>query len=156
MPEQADQYLNRVTITIFDDFYAILKHAATEQNTSIEALIIEAVRDKLGLGASARLPIETLRKYLVQEMKLYAKDGFNSKGFLTQSEDNNVFAAVHVAIVRDDRFADAFLIAHIVRDSIVIERDENDKPLVDALLQVGVPRSQIILAYAGEPVPNKV
>ena len=39
---------------------------------------------------------------------------------------------------------------------IVIERDVNDKPLVDALLQAGIPRKQIVLAYAGEPVNEPV
>ncbi|MDX2140626.1 MAG: element excision factor XisI family protein [Chloroflexota bacterium] len=38
-------------------------------------------------------------------------------------------------------------------DSVVIERDMNDKPLVDALVQAGVPREKIILAYAGEAMP---
>jgi hypothetical protein len=37
---------------------------------------------------------------------------------------------------------------------IVIEMDDSNKPLVDALLQAGIPRSKIILAYAGEPVPE--
>jgi hypothetical protein len=39
-----------------------------------------------------------------------------------------------------------------VNDQIIIERDINNKPLVDALVQNGIPREQIILAYAGEPV----
>ncbi len=34
---------------------------------------------------------------------------------------------------------------------IVIERDVNDKPLVEALLAANIPRQQIVLAYAGEP-----
>lgn len=30
----------------------------------------------------------------------------------------------------------------------------NNKPLVDALMQAGIPRAQIILGYAGEAVPE--
>jgi hypothetical protein len=41
-----------------------------------------------------------------------------------------------------------------IRFAVVIERDQNDKLVVDALLQAGVPRSQIVLAYAGEHVPE--
>ena len=37
---------------------------------------------------------------------------------------------------------------------IIIDRDINNKPLIDALVQAGVPRTQIILAYMGEPVPE--
>jgi len=48
------------------------------------------------------------------------------------------------------------LIVRIIRNDVIIERDDNDPPLVDALRQAGVPRSQIILAYAGEPAPATV
>jgi hypothetical protein len=30
----------------------------------------------------------------------------------------------------------------------------NNKPLIDALVQAGIPRAQIILAYAGENAPE--
>jgi XisI protein len=52
------------------------------------------------------------------------------------------------------RYADAGLIVRVVGHQIIIERDMNDKPLVDALTHAGIPRTQIILAYAGEPVPE--
>jgi len=35
-------------------------------------------------------------------------------------------------------------------DKVVIEEDLTDKPLVDALIQAGIPREQIVLAYAGD------
>lgn len=44
--------------------------------------------------------------------------------------------------------------AHIQGDKIIIDLDINDKMLVDALLQAGVPRDQIVLAYAGESIPE--
>lgn len=34
--------------------------------------------------------------------------------------------------------------------------DMNNQPPVDALVQAGLPRERIILAYAGEPVPESV
>ena len=37
-------------------------------------------------------------------------------------------------------------------DTIVVECGLNDKPLVDALVQAGVPREQIVLVYAGESI----
>ena len=40
--------------------------------------------------------------------------------------------------------------------SLIIERDVNDKPLVDAQLQANVTRKQIVLAYAGESVNEPV
>jgi hypothetical protein len=154
MPEHRTTYLNRVTITITDEFYNAIKESAEQQRTSIEALIMEAVEKKLGLKPSPRLSVQELREYLLQEMKLYAADGLNSKSFLTATQDNMMFVVADVAVIQKKRFAEASLIAHIIKDVIVIERDQNDKSLVDALLQAGVPRSQIILAYAGEPVPE--
>jgi hypothetical protein len=52
----------------------------------------------------------------------------------------------------EKRVVDAGLIVRVVDDRIIIERDVNDKPLSDALLQAGVPREQIIMAYVGEPI----
>ena len=57
---------------------------------------------------------------------------------------------------RNEYSADASLIARIVGATVVIEHDMNDKPLVDALIQAGVPRDQIVLAYRGEPLPASV
>ncbi len=46
------------------------------------------------------------------------------------------------------------LVARVAGDRIIVERDVNDKPLVDALGQAGVPRRSIVLAYAGESVTD--
>lgn len=59
---------------------------------------------------------------------------------------------VSIGYLPDKRIVDTGLIVRVVSDPIIIERDVNDKPLVDALLQAHVPRRQIVLAYAGEPV----
>ncbi len=45
------------------------------------------------------------------------------------------------------------VLARVVGDKVIIEEDVTDKPLLDALLQRGIPREKIILAYAGEPEP---
>ena len=55
-----------------------------------------------------------------------------------------------VGQVRNQHVVDAGLVARLMDDRIIIERNVNDKPLVDALLQAGLPRGQIVLAYAGE------
>jgi hypothetical protein len=48
------------------------------------------------------------------------------------------------------------LIVRPWNDQILVEQDTNEPPLVDSLIIEGVPRSMIILAYAGEPVPESV
>jgi hypothetical protein len=46
------------------------------------------------------------------------------------------------------------ILAQVTEDKVIIYQDTTDKPLVDELLRCGVPRSQIILRYAGETVPE--
>jgi hypothetical protein len=53
---------------------------------------------------------------------------------------------------RSKRYTFASLVAKLANGRIIVEEDRNDKILLDALLQAGVPREQIVLAYAGEPV----
>jgi hypothetical protein len=92
--------------------------------------------------------IDTLRKML----EGYTGEALNGYSYLTESKDGTAFTVVSVGYLPDKRIVDAGLIVRLMDDRIIIERDVNNKPLVDALLQADVPRDQIILAYAGEPV----
>lgn len=96
--------------------------------------------------------MDTLREALEMVIKEYAGQDLNGYSYLTQSADRRVFAIVSIGEFRGKQFADTGLIARIVNDRIVIDHDVNSKPLVDALVQAGVPRRQIVLAYAGETV----
>ncbi len=98
--------------------------------------------------------LDTLTDTLRRAMLGYAGKGLNAYSYLTSSDDQRVFAVVTIARVRDQRIVDAGLIARIVGEKIVVECDNNNKPLVDALVQAGVPREHIVLAYAGEPVAD--
>ena len=91
---------------------------------------------------------------LREEMGKYAGEGLNSKTYLTENLLQNVFTSTTVS--KDDNNANPFvdLFVRVVADTIIIEEDRNSKPLVDALLQAGIPRENIILAYAGEKVPD--
>ena len=46
------------------------------------------------------------------------------------------------------------MMTRIVNNHVVIESDRTDRPLEEALIAAGIPRSQIILAYAGEVTPT--
>jgi hypothetical protein len=46
------------------------------------------------------------------------------------------------------------VLAHIADDNVIIDEDNTDRPLINALVRAGVPRENIILVYAGEPVPQ--
>jgi hypothetical protein len=66
-----------------------------------------------------------------------------------------------VIIIEDDpaaRPAYVVVMARVMGDKVIIDEDRSfDKPLVDALIHNGgIPREQIILAYAGEKLPEQV
>jgi hypothetical protein len=96
--------------------------------------------------------IETLRNML----EGYTGKALNGYSYLTENKDGTAFTVISVGYLPDKRIVDAGLIVRLVEDQIIIERDVNDKPLVDALLQANIPRKQIVLAYAGEPVKDSV
>lgn len=93
-------------------------------------------------------------KILREEMNKYAIEGINSKTYLTENSLQNIFTSTTIS--KDDNNANPFvdLFVRIVADTIIIEEDRNSKPLVDALIQAGIPRENIILAYAGEKIPD--
>lgn len=91
---------------------------------------------------------------IVKEIAAYAKPSLTGEpSYLTQSADGRVFAVVDILSVGNRHQADTGLVVRVADEYIIIEHDMNNKPLVDALTQVGIPRDKIILAYDGEPVP---
>jgi XisI protein len=98
--------------------------------------------------------VDTLKDTLKKVVAGYAGKAINARSYLTVSPDEQVFTVVAVGTFQGERFATTGLIVRLLGDTIIVERDVNDKPLVDALVQEGVPRDKIILAYAGEAVPE--
>jgi hypothetical protein len=91
---------------------------------------------------------------LRQEMAKYSGEGLNSVSYITENLDHTVFTSttVYKNIHKPQPFVD--LLVTLLGDKIVIQEDRNSDPLYEALVQAGIPREQIILAYAGESLPN--
>ena len=87
-----------------------------------------------------------------QAMEGYAVEGLNGHSYLTRSVDGQMLTVVFIGNVRGRPVVDTGLVVRIQGEKVVIEHDTNSKPLVDALVQAGVPRSRIVLVYAGEHV----
>lgn len=99
--------------------------------------------------------MDRLTQILIETMRGYATEALGGgREYLVCDTESQVYATVYIGQLRDQHEADAGLIAHIENGFIVIDLDMNDKMLVDALIQNGIPRSQIILAYAGERIPD--
>ena len=94
--------------------------------------------------------MDSMRTILQKEMLDYAGEGLNAYAYLTISADRQVYAVIDVTPKPDGRLVDVSLLVRLRGNCIIIEHDINSDPLVDALLQAGIPRNQIVLAYAGE------
>ena len=98
--------------------------------------------------------MDTLDATLAAAMAGYAGRDLNGESFLTYNDNRTVMAVVSVGDLRGQHFAVTSLAAHVADGQVVIDHDINDRPLVDALIAAGVPRTQIVLAYAGESVSH--
>lgn len=98
--------------------------------------------------------MDRLREILTTVLESYTGRGYNGYSYLTSSTDQRHFVVTSVGTVQGKRIVNTGLVVQLADDTIIIDRDINNKPLVDALIQAGLPRSQIILAYAGEAVPE--
>ncbi len=100
--------------------------------------------------------MDTLNAIVQSVIEGYTGEGLNGRAYLVHDAVQNIFTVMSVGYVRQQRVTDANLVVRLTADKVIIERDMNDKVLVNALVQAGIPRQLIILAYAGEPVPESV
>jgi hypothetical protein len=102
--------------------------------------------------------MDNLVKLLKQEVRKYAGGGrgHNLLLFPLLDDENHTCAVTSVDYPERDAedVAGILVLARIAGGKIVIEEDMTDKKLIDALLQQGVPREKIVLAYDGEPIPD--
>jgi hypothetical protein len=98
--------------------------------------------------------MEPLKAIFEAVIQGYTGEGLNGHAYLMHDPALEIYTVISVGTIRQRRVTDANLIVRLTGNKIIIERDMNDKTLVDALVQAGIPRHSIILAYAGEPVPE--
>lgn len=102
--------------------------------------------------------MEPLSQIVREEVKKYAASGrgANLRLFALLDDEQQVYGVNAIDHPRreDSEAAGVVVLARIVDNVVVVEEDATNKPLVDALLQRGVPRNQIVLAYEGDPIPD--
>lgn len=100
--------------------------------------------------------MDRLTEITREEVSKYAGNGRGANIILFPmlDDERQTYSVVAVDYPTREDIALVFVLARIVGDKVVIEEDTTDKKLVDALLQRGIPRQQIILAYEGEPIPD--
>lgn len=97
-----------------------------------------------------------LQEIVRHEVGLYAGDTHEAKLYPVFDEVHQIYMVVCVPEKAEERPAWVLVMAQVIEDYVVIlEETAIDKPLVDALMiNGGIPRDKIILAYAGEKLPE--
>jgi hypothetical protein len=88
-----------------------------------------------------------------QEIYKYGQASLNARVFPILDDERHFYAVTSLPYPERQWPMGVMVMARVVDDQVIIEEDRTDHPLVDALIQAGIPRSQIILAYAGEASP---
>lgn len=99
--------------------------------------------------------MDTLQEMVKQAVFGYAGGGSNLLTFPMLNEEYQVYAVTIIDYPIHKRDAGILVMARIDGDQVIVEEDTTDRPLLDALIQAGVPREKIVLAYAGEAVPTE-
>ena len=81
---------------------------------------------------------------------------WKAKGYYLADKDNGIYTVIDVPDVDHPTARQPIIVvmARIVDDKVIIDEDTTDRPLYEELMRNGIPREQIILAYAGETLPE--
>lgn len=96
--------------------------------------------------------MDNLKSVVEEVMRGYSGEGLNGYSYFMHDDARDVMSIVGKYTVHGEQLVDTSLLVRFVADRVIVERDVNNKPLVDALIQAGISREQIILGYAGEPI----
>lgn len=98
--------------------------------------------------------MDSLIETLKNEMQWYSGHNFNSLGYLLADDIERVYAVIVLDYPARKISPMIVVMARIVEETIVIEEDRTDKRLFQRLEAAGIPRDKIVLAYAGEALPE--
>ena len=79
----------------------------------------------------------------------YAGRSLNAKLYYIHDEAQKIDSVVVVPVKREID-PHIMVMTRIEGDQVIIETDTTDRPIEEALMAAGVPRSQIVIAYSGE------
>lgn len=99
-----------------------------------------------------------LTEIVQREVADYNSDveDYKAHGYFSADPERRIYSII---IVPDKdhptvRRPVVMMMARVVNDKVIIDADTTDRPLYQELMRCGIPREQIILAYAGEKPPD--
>lgn len=100
--------------------------------------------------------MDRLTEIVKYEVDQYNEPCFNCESYAALDDEHKVYVVYSTIAQQIDLDHTSIVIAaHIRGDLVIIDHDSTNRPLVDALVQAGIPREKIILAYDGEAIPNE-
>lgn len=95
------------------------------------------------------LGLATLVRERVRE---HAGNGYHIQTYAVLDDKSQIYAAITVT---DPDYPlaqsrEVVVMARVVGETVIINKDITDRPLAQALIGAGIPRAQTVLTYAGE------
>jgi hypothetical protein len=95
--------------------------------------------------------ITDLSAIVQHQVEDYAQgDHCNASVYPVADHERNIYTVVVVPDRPRPFPARIVVMARVVENTVIIDEDTTDRPLVDELIRAGIPREQIVLLYAGE------
>ncbi|GIK64899.1 MAG: hypothetical protein BroJett018_26930 [Chloroflexota bacterium] len=98
--------------------------------------------------------MDRLAEIVKQEVFWYAGEGLGVELVPLANDKKQVYAIAVVDAPTHKQPPEFMIMARVKGDRVIVEADTTDRPLVDALVAAGISRDKIVLAYAGEPIPE--
>jgi len=99
--------------------------------------------------------LEDLATIVEREVEDYARGGsWQTSIYALSDVAHQCYAVLAVPDYPRQFKAGIVVMARVENDLVFIEHDITDRPLLEELLRVGIPREQIICTYLGETAPT--
>jgi hypothetical protein len=102
--------------------------------------------------------IANLTAIVEQEVAWYANArSWKADLYYIEDEKHQIFTVIGVPHKDHPLMKNAGItvMARIVGDTVVIDEDKTDRPLFESLVEAGIPRKKIVVAYAGEKLESE-
>src|SRR5579859_3782531 len=93
--------------------------------------------------------IDNLTEIVQREVADYVMESPNATAYYVERPQQSLYAVISVP-THNPQKATVMVMARISHDRVIIDSDKTDRPLYEALIEAGIPRERIVLAYAGE------
>lgn len=90
-----------------------------------------------------------------REVADYAGPTYKGTTYYSQDDQHQLYSVIIVPDLPRPFPARIVVMARVIGDRVVIDEDTTDRPLYEELMRSGIPREQIVLAYAGETLPDE-